>query len=404
MDEEESHTNGTPTPRPGPSRSASNQHEMHISLSPTSDTSREGILYEFGSLPPFSTSATDALRTVYFPDSDGNTSAGPRRSLSNPDVSNFLTADISHGSRLADVSETDTMEDFTDLNRSRTQPRVKSRRKRKLDRNGSGRIMSMGEEEVPQDWTVFGELFQDNHAPIIGKKSIERGRKRSQTVTNTIGPQDAGAARSATSVIRHWRTVMAASRPHRQDEEQRGAPSGGESSSRPIDILSRGKSTKKNPVNASVGSPTSMLSPEMEHQRQSSIAPLRRVFDGDEDVLDHHRLSADYERSIQAQSRKTKSVKSLTSGSSDTSSDSDDEQSPTPPVSHNKFVSVFKRLRDEMPQLSTLQRNMLKCAIAYFLASLFTFVPFLSDFIADIGSFGKGAGDPSPSAHMIATV
>jgi hypothetical protein len=47
---------------------------------------------------------------------------------------------------------------------------------------------------------------------------------------------------------------------------------------------------------------------------------------------------------------------------------------------------------------------MLKCAIAYFLASLFTFVPYLASFIADISTFGKSGGVPSPSAHMIATM
>ena len=402
MDRDESQDNEIPTPRPGPSRSVSSAHDLHITLSPTSDSSYGAILHGVGSLP-LSTSAADALRATYFPNEDSQTSPGLRRSMSNPDVSDFLTADISHGSRLADVSETDTMEDFSDLNRSRTQPRAKSRRKRKLARNASGRVMSTGEEEIPQDWTVFGGLFEDHHAPLVGKTS-ERGRKRRNTVTNSLQTGDATVGRSATSVIRHWRSIMSTSRPPRNDEEQQAGPSGSALSSRPIDILSRGKTTKKPPTTVSVGSPTAMLSPEMEHNREDSIAPLRRVFDGDEDVLDHHRLSADYERSLRPLSRRSKSVKSLSSASSDTSSDSDDSQPPTPPVSQNKFVSTYKRLRDEIPPLSTLQRNMLKCAIAYFLASLFTFVPFLSDFISDIGSFGKGGNDPSPSAHMIATV
>lgn len=174
----------TPTPRAGSSRQASNSHGLHITLSPTIDSPQEATRHEIESFPPLSTSAADALRSAYFSASDSHSSAGLRRSLSNPDISGFLSTDLSHGSRLADVSETDTVENFSDLNRSRTQPRGKSRRKRKVDRTGSARIMSLGEEEVPQDWTVFGELFEDNHAPIVGKKSSQRGRTRSNTVAN----------------------------------------------------------------------------------------------------------------------------------------------------------------------------------------------------------------------------
>jgi len=48
--------------------------------------------------------------------------------------------------------------------------------------------------------------------------------------------------------------------------------------------------------------------------------------------------------------------------------------------------------------LSTVYRNILKCAIAYFIASLFTFSPFLSRIISDMNS------SPSSSGHMVATV
>jgi hypothetical protein len=49
--------------------------------------------------------------------------------------------------------------------------------------------------------------------------------------------------------------------------------------------------------------------------------------------------------------------------------------------------------------LTTLQKNIIKCSIAYFLGSLFTFNPHLSQLV------GAVAGDgPSASAHMVATV
>jgi len=58
----------------------------------------------------------------------------------------------------------------------------------------------------------------------------------------------------------------------------------------------------------------------------------------------------------------------------------------------------------KLPAFTPLYCNVLKCAIAYFIASLFTFYRPLSDFIGDLSSYGPGARGPSPSAHMVATV
>ena len=50
-------------------------------------------------------------------------------------------------------------------------------------------------------------------------------------------------------------------------------------------------------------------------------------------------------------------------------------------------------------------RNVLKCAIAYFIGSLFTFSPHLSRFINDLSSYGPNdPTTPSPSGHMVATM
>ncbi|KAI0047932.1 hypothetical protein FA95DRAFT_1558591 [Auriscalpium vulgare] len=57
-----------------------------------------------------------------------------------------------------------------------------------------------------------------------------------------------------------------------------------------------------------------------------------------------------------------------------------------------------------LPTLSPLQRNILKCSTAYFLASLFTYSSYLSGFIATLTSDGPGEKYPSPSGHMVATV
>ena len=67
---------------------------------------------------------------------------------------------------------------------------------------------------------------------------------------------------------------------------------------------------------------------------------------------------------------------------------------PPTPVKRSWFSSLpFGQFH-----LSTVYRNILKCAIAYFIASLFTFSPFLSRIISDMNS------SPSSSGHMVATV
>ena len=58
-----------------------------------------------------------------------------------------------------------------------------------------------------------------------------------------------------------------------------------------------------------------------------------------------------------------------------------------------------------LPTFTNTHRNVLKCAIAYFIASLFTFSPHLSRFISDLSSYGPNdPTTPSPSGHMVATM
>jgi hypothetical protein len=64
---------------------------------------------------------------------------------------------------------------------------------------------------------------------------------------------------------------------------------------------------------------------------------------------------------------------------------------PLPPPQAPPTKSILK-----LPQLTTLQRNILKCSVAYFIGSLFTFVPYLSGFLSDIVPFGSNEG-PSPT-------
>lgn len=89
------------------------------------------------------------------------------------------------------------------------------------------------------------------------------------------------------------------------------------------------------------------------------------------------------------------------------SDDSEDSHAPTA-SSHRTRVEAARRwysISSRLPKLSNLQRNVAKCVVAYFIASLFTFSPYLSSFIADISSDNEpGKSTPSPAGHMVATM
>jgi len=57
-----------------------------------------------------------------------------------------------------------------------------------------------------------------------------------------------------------------------------------------------------------------------------------------------------------------------------------------------------------IPTIPPLYRNILKCSIAYFIASLFTFSPYLSRLLSDLSSYGPGPHTPSPSGHLVASM
>jgi hypothetical protein len=87
---------------------------------------------------------------------------------------------------------------------------------------------------------------------------------------------------------------------------------------------------------------------------------------------------------------------------SDSDSDTTDPPSPiSPETSERKASGSFI---NRIPPMPVLYRNVLKCSIAYFIASLFTFSPHLSSFISDLTSHGPGPHTPFPSGHMVATM
>jgi len=67
-------------------------------------------------------------------------------------------------------------------------------------------------------------------------------------------------------------------------------------------------------------------------------------------------------------------------------------------------TSGGKAERWRLPTLPILYRNILKCSLAYFLGSLFTYYPPLSRFISELTQDGPGEKYPSAMGHMVATV
>jgi hypothetical protein len=85
----------------------------------------------------------------------------------------------------------------------------------------------------------------------------------------------------------------------------------------------------------------------------------------------------------------------------DTDSDSctSESEDSAPPRPQAKWFPI-----PPIPTIPPLYRNILKCSIAYFIASLFTFSPYLSRLLSDLSSYGPGPHTPSPSGHLVASM
>jgi hypothetical protein len=98
---------------------------------------------------------------------------------------------------------------------------------------------------------------------------------------------------------------------------------------------------------------------------------------------------------------------STTSGCSSDDNESIHPSLPSPSGSPTTSESMTDKKGLNWPRVPTLtpvQKNILKCSVAYFLGSLFTFSPYLSGIISDVRANGPGTRTPSGSAHMVATV
>lgn len=394
------------------------QHEQQGSetprgqSSPHIDTSRSDLHLSFPTtialiddsahIPPLSTSWVDTHRSDYFLDTPVATRP---RSMSNPtETGRYIPVEISQNSGLADVSADDAVENTGDVSRSRTQY-IRRRKKKPHARNASFKVMSRGEDELPPDWTVGLELFEGQQAPLVVRPegSDSRGRGNDGLASH---PSDASRiARNATSVIRHWRNVMSSSKLPRQEQDAErgevGAPVSPPSTQLPSESsnISRVRTIRVPPSESQGVSTQFTMSPTTTN---GPLEPMSPISIGP----DHPREGASqFLESSSLPNRSSGTRRHSRSRSNSSASSSSDDGAETPrPVHENRLKRFVRLWKEEVPKLSTLQRNILKCAIAYFIGSLFTFIPFLSNLVARLGSLGRPGGNPYRTAHLVATV
>lgn len=87
----------------------------------------------------------------------------------------------------------------------------------------------------------------------------------------------------------------------------------------------------------------------------------------------------------------------------DSESDSEDSSHPSTPIPASPPRKRRWYQKWKLPPLSPLQRNILKCSVAYFLGSQFTFNPTLSGLVTSVTSTEDEPG-PSKLGHLVATV
>lgn len=326
----------------------------------------------------------------------------------------------SHSSHLNTVSESGSVSAVSDATAGGTG--TGSRRGRRRERKS---VKPKGAEE---EWTIFGQLFEGHRAAVKGGGSEGGTGPRPPSLARPSGTRQRsstlGGVQSRSNNLRTASgAVQGSGRPFSGNLPPLTTPSisfPGTSPTTPRPIIvpsNRGRSASKGQASASgsVGGSNGLMFSPPRRQITEEPMPLVHAHEGQEDILHHHKLGTDADdttppRSLSREPRPTASAtkkmsksRSRSHSNSSSSSPSSTDEPPTPATPRPSTLSAL-RARWKLPQLTVLQRNMLKCAGAYFLASLFTFVPYLSSFISDMPAFGTGSGLPSPTAHTIATV
>jgi len=339
------------------------------------------------------TSTATARTTPHLQYLDVRPSLG-NRSVSSPPTE-FLTPSMSQVSELSGASKRGPNSVISVVSAPNdTSPHRGRERWRK---NPKSRIADTGE------WTVFGQLMEGHRAAVssAATQSPPRpGRNRHRRSTVTLPTSESISSNSVTTSSRQRADRITL---HPTSSSTATVSLRRPASLRPID------NSSPRPLE-----PHSSLVLSPRHITEEPFLVIH-AHEGEEALVTHHRLStevvgalppshydANSTKSKKPRSRSRSSSQSSHSDSSDSDEEASEDTSPrTPPT-----VNLTKRkwFHFDLPTLTVLQQNVLKCGLAYFFASLFTLVPYLASLISDISSFGHGHGKPSPSAHMIATV
>ena len=359
--------------------------------------------------PEGSTLPTHALPTTRTaglgtsPYLDVRPAVGRRSTGSRSPASDFLNPSASRLSGLSEASTRVSNPVIGELNSPGDASPHRGRER--SHRNPKSRITDKNE------WTVFGQLMEGHRAAVSSAASLKsrslsrpgRSRSRHRRATVTVPTTESTSGTSVTAQSRQGADRMTL-QPTSSSSTATVSPRM-PASLRPIE------------TDITSSSPKSFDSGIVSSPRRITEEPLPAIhaLEGEEALVSHHRLSIEtvgkrppshrgtngtYSKKQRSRSPSlSQSSHSDSSDSSDTDEEASEEPSPRPStLTKRKWVFL------SLPTLTALQRNVLKCSLAYFFASLFTFVPYISSFIADISSFGHGHGKPSPSAHMIATV
>jgi len=375
---------GTPKARPTSFPAPSSSYQAFQLPTSTSE----------GSSHTIATTSTSVARTTPYLDVRPNLG---NRSVSSPPPE-FLTPSMSRVSELSGASMRGPNSVISEGGAPNdTSPHRGRERWRK---NPKSRITDKAE------WTVFGQLMEGHRAAVssAATRSPSRpGRNRPRRSTVTLPTSESTSVNSFTTPSRQ-RVDRITQQPTSSSSTVTIPPR----SLRPIDT----QSLSSSPPRSLAPNSRLMLSPR--HLAEEPF-PVIHAHEGEEALVAHHRLSTEiagthpsshYDTSnTKFKKPRSRSPSSSHSSHSD-SSDTDEEASEGDSPRRSTIVNLTKRkwVSFSLPTLTALQRNVLKCGLAYFFASLFTLVPYLASFIADISSFGHGHGKPSPSAHLIATV
>ncbi|KAK0240849.1 hypothetical protein EDD85DRAFT_816543 [Armillaria nabsnona] len=226
--------------------------------------------------------------------------------------------------------------------------------------------------------------------PTMPSPTARPTMSRSISSSHTNGPRANTVSRAASNFLFHT------PREHQwsvfgqlmENEGQLGSPSGStqlhrrtsRKSNTPRSYTSRDSSLSSRQSFIDPNSQTQVQSPVVEedvhHRRFSIVSDHQDDSDSDEDSR-----SDEYDSDTES-STSTITTNHLTS--SDT------------PVPTRKWYTI--------PTIPLVYRNIVKCALAYVLASLFTYSPHLSGLISDLVTYGSNDRIPLPSGHMVATV